>query len=178
MQQKFIRCKGPEHRKRTQKKTKQNLPLLTSRIFSTSGQWSSCYVHDWLLLIISMEYSHSWKANSSSVCQQIPCIYGTWRFITIFTTAHHLSLPIHPISFKPILIVHSQLRLSLPSGLFSWGFITKTVYAIFVFPSHATSPAQVVLLGLIIWIKYLVRNTNRRALHHAIFSNLLLFPPS
>jgi len=44
------RCKGPEHRKRTQKTTKWNLPLLTSRIFSISGQWSSCYVHDWLLL--------------------------------------------------------------------------------------------------------------------------------
>ena len=68
------RCKGPEHRKRTQKTTKWNLPLLTSRIFSISGQWSSCYVHDWLLLIIFTEHSHSCKANSSSVCQQIPCI--------------------------------------------------------------------------------------------------------
>ena len=113
MRQKCVRCKGPEHRKRTQKKTRQNLPLLTTRIFSTSGQWSLCYAHDWLLLIISMEYSHSWKANSSSVCQQIPCIL--WNLKVHYHIHNSPPLvPPHPSHF-----FQTYFNSSLPTMPFS-----------------------------------------------------------
>jgi hypothetical protein len=39
------------------------------------------------------------------------------------------STPPHPISLRSILISSSQLRLSLPSSLFTSGFLTKILYA-------------------------------------------------
>jgi hypothetical protein len=60
--------------------------------------------------------------------KKFPAFYGTWRFITEFTKARHLSLswarliqymsPSHPISLRFILILFSNLRLGLASGLF------------------------------------------------------------
>ena len=94
--------------------------------------------------------SHSWEANSSAASQAIPAFYGTWRFITIFTTASHLSLPwatwirptiyhftsvrfisalshlnpVHNLSFylcKIHFSIKFHLCLCFPSGLFpSW----------------------------------------------------------
>jgi hypothetical protein len=55
------------------------------------------------------------------------CLYGTRRFITVFTRAHHWSLSwarwihctsSHPISLRFVLILSSFPRLGLPSGLF------------------------------------------------------------
>ena len=101
------------HTKKTQKTIKWNLPLLTSRIFSTSGQWSLCYVHAWLLLIISMEHSHSWKANNSSVCQQIPCIL--WNLKVHYHIHNSLPLvPCHPSHF-----FQTYFKSSLPTMPFS-----------------------------------------------------------
>jgi hypothetical protein len=39
-----------------------------------------------------MEQRPFWEANSFSASQEIPAFYGTWRFITVFTTARHMSL--------------------------------------------------------------------------------------
>jgi hypothetical protein len=56
--------------------------------------------------------------------------YGTWKFITAFTTARHLSLSwakrnqsttSHPISSRFITMLSSHLRLDLPCGLFPTG---------------------------------------------------------
>jgi hypothetical protein len=33
-----------------------------------------------------------WEANSSQLVQKFPACYGTWRFITVFTTARHYLL--------------------------------------------------------------------------------------
>jgi hypothetical protein len=38
-----------------------------------------------------MEQSHSWEAGFAS-SQEIPRIYGTRKFITVLTSARHLSL--------------------------------------------------------------------------------------
>jgi hypothetical protein len=69
--------------------------------------------------------------------KNFPAFYGTQRFITAFTSVRHLSLcwsspiqslPPHPTSWRFALILSSHLRLGLPSGLFSSGFPTKTLY--------------------------------------------------
>jgi hypothetical protein len=63
--------------------------------------------------------------------------YGTRRFITVFTRAHHRSLPwaewthstpSNPISARSILLLSHQCP-GLPSGLFPLGFPIKTLYA-------------------------------------------------
>jgi len=39
-----------------------------------------------------MEQSPSSEADSSTASKEIPAFYGTRKFITAFTRAHHLSL--------------------------------------------------------------------------------------
>jgi len=124
--------------------------------------WTADWLIDWLtirkaLLIYSMEQS-PWETNRSSASQKIPAFYGTWRSITAFTSARHLSLswassiqsiPSYPTSWKSILILASHLRLGLPSGLFPSGFPTKTLYMPFLSPTHATCLTHLILLDLI-----------------------------
>jgi hypothetical protein len=44
------------------------------------------------LCTYSMEHSPPWKANRFSASQEIPRILWNRNFITVFTSAHHLSL--------------------------------------------------------------------------------------
>ena len=76
------------------------------------------------------------KLTGSAASQEIPRIFGTRRFITVLTSAHHLSLSSAnsiqspqppPTSWRSILILSSHLRLGLPIGLFTSGFPTRTV---------------------------------------------------
>jgi len=77
------------------------------------------------------------KLTGSQLVKKFPAFYGTRRIIIAFTSARHLSLssarsiqsmPAHPTSLRPILILSSHLRLGLTSGLFPSGFPTKTLY--------------------------------------------------
>ena len=90
-----------------------------------------------------MVQSPSWEANWFAASQEIPAFHGTRRFITALTSVRHLSLswtsPIqsirpHPTSWRSVLILSTHLRLGLPSGLFSSGFPTKTLYTPFSSP--------------------------------------------
>jgi hypothetical protein len=110
------------------------------------------------LLTYSMEQSPSWEAKMSWATQEIPRIYETRRFITVFTRARPLSLSWarliqsmspHPTSRRSILILSSHLRLGLPSGLLPSGFPSKALYAPILSPIRATCPAHLSFLDLI-----------------------------
>ena len=82
--------------------------------------------------------------------KKFPSFHGTRRFITAITSVRHLSLswasPMqsiypHPTSWRSVLILSTHLRLGLPSGLFPFGFPTKTLYTP-LSTIRATCPAQ------------------------------------
>ena len=98
------------------------------------------------------------KLTSSQLVKKFPTFYGTQRFITAFTSVHHLSLssansiqslPPHPTSWRSILILSSQLCLDLPSCLFPLGFPTKTLYTPPLSPIRATCSDHLMHLDLI-----------------------------
>ena len=74
------------------------------------------------------------KVTGLQLVKKFPAFHGTPRFITAFTSVHHLSLswasPIqsiypHPTSWRSILILSTHLRLGLPSVFFPSGFPIK-----------------------------------------------------
>ena len=88
------------------------------------------------------------KLTGSQLVKKYPALYGTRRFITALTSAHHLSLswassiesmPPNFTCWVSILIL-SHLRLGLPSYLFPSGFPTKTVYTPLLSPLMLHAP--------------------------------------
>ena len=77
------------------------------------------------------------KLTGSAASQEISRIFGTRRFITVLTSARHLSLSwtnsiqspqLPPTSWRSILILSFHLRLVLPICLFPSGFPTRNLY--------------------------------------------------
>ena len=121
-----------------------------------------------LLLQLSLSYTYlltylltPWsrvlleKLIGFHLVKKFPSFYGTRRFITAFTSPHHLSLSwggsIHstspnPTFWRSILILSPHLRLGFPSGLFPSGFPTKTLYTPLISPLRTTCHAHLVLL--------------------------------
>ena len=90
--------------------------------------------------------------------KKFPVFHTTRRFITALTSVRHLSLPWaspiqsiypHPTSWRSILILSTHLRLSLPSGLFPSGFLTKILYTPLSSPIGTTCPTHLILLDFI-----------------------------
>ena len=103
--------------------------------------------------------------------RKFPEYYGTRRFTTAFTKARHLSLswtraiqsiPPHPTSVRPILILSSHLCLGLPSSSFPEVSPLKPCMHLYLPPYalHAV-PISVCLTWSPEW--YLVRNTERNS---------------
>ena len=98
------------------------------------------------------------KLTGIQLVKKFPAFYGIRRFITAFTSTHHLSLswaslipsiPPHPTSCRSIFILSSNLCLGLPSGLFASGFSTKTPFMPLLYPICIICPAHLILLDFI-----------------------------
>jgi hypothetical protein len=83
------------------------------------------------------------KPPVAHLLRNFPTSHGARFFIILFTRARHWSLSwvkwiqsirSHPISLRSILLLSFHLRVGLPSGLFSFGFPTKTLYAFLFSP--------------------------------------------
>ena len=71
-------------------------------------KWNlKCPCYDVVFITDSLEQNPSWEANRSSACQGTPRIYGTWKFITTFTRAHH-----NPACASPLPHTHCMPCLS------------------------------------------------------------------
>ena len=108
----------------------------------------------WVYLHVSL----FWEANRLAG-SQIPHIL--WNRKVHYST-HKCPAPVpvlsqinparapHPTSWRSILILSSHLRLGLPRDLFPSGFLTKALCAAVLSSIHATYPAHLIRLDLII----------------------------
>jgi hypothetical protein len=112
--------------------------------------------------MLSTGASPSWEEKSSfaQLLKKLSIFYRTRRFIVMFTRALYWILtwatwiqPIHPhsIYLRSILILSSNIRLGLHYGLFTSGFITKTL-CIPLLVLRATRPAHLIIFDFIILI--------------------------
>jgi len=90
------------------------------------------------ILTHSMQHSPSWEATGSQLVKKFSTFNGNRRFIHYRTPKCPPPVPVmiqidqvippHLTSRRPISILSSHLRLSLPSFLFPSGFSTKTLF--------------------------------------------------
>ena len=125
------------------------------------------------------------KLTGLQLVKKFPAFHGTRRFITAFTSVHHLSLswasPIqsiypHPTSWRSILI-STHLRLGLPSGFFPSGFPIKTLYTPSPHP-YAPHAQPISFFSILSPAQYWVRSTDHLVPRYAISSIPMLPCPS
>ena len=150
--------------------------------------WHSEYCASWYILIIKPNRCTylltPWcrvlleMLTGLQLDKKFPAFYGTRRFITALTTVRHLSLswatPIqstypHPTSWGSILLLFTHLRLGFPSGLFPYGFPTKTLYAPSP-PPYAPHAQPITFFSILSPAQYWVSSTNHLTPRYAISS--------
>jgi hypothetical protein len=119
---------------------------------------------DWLTDSCIHSSSHSWsrvvleKLIVTQLVNKFPTFYGTFRFIIMFTRAHHLSLSWarwvwsvlpHPISERCILISSFHLHL----GIQLVSFLQVPYRYVYAFFAH-TCPTHLLFLDLVTWIAW------------------------
>ena len=126
------------------------------------------------------------KLTGSQLVKKSPTFYGTWRFITTFKSACYpslsparstQSLPLHPTSWRSILMLSSRLCPGLPDGLFPSHFPTKAFICLSSPPICATVP-PISFLDLITWTVLGVEYSSLSSslcsfLHYRFISSLL-----
>jgi hypothetical protein len=151
--------------------------------------WTYVYKREFLAFIITYLLT-PWsrvlleKLTGFKLVKKFPEFYRTRRFITAFTSAHHLSLSwansiqsiFHPTSWKCALILSFHLRLGLPSGLFPTGFPTKTLYKFILF-KYVLHAQPTSFFSILSPDEYWVRCTDHEAPHYEVFSTPLLPRP-
>ena len=129
------------------------------------------------------------KLTGLQLVKKFLAFHGTRRFITVLKIVRQLFLfwanPIqstypHPTSWRSILILSTHLRLGVPSGLFPFGFPTKTLYASPSYPIRATCPAYLILLDFItrtiLGEVYISLSSSLFSLLHSTVTSSLLVP--
>jgi len=127
------------------------------------------------------------KLAGSQLVKKFPAFYGTRSFITAFKSACHLSLswassiqsiPPHPTSRRPILILSSHLILDLPRSLYVRFPHHNQIY--FSPPTNATCPAHFILLnfitGTILSEQYRTLSSSLCSYFHSPVTSSLLGP--
>ena len=137
--------------------TKKNL-LLRWGVAPLLVQWTDLLIYLLTYLLTPWSRVLIERLTDSLLAKKFPTFYWTRKFITAFTSTHHVSLSLarqkqsltsHPTAWSSILVLCSHLRLGLPSGLVSSGFPTKNLHTLLLFPIRATCPAHLILLDLI-----------------------------
>ena len=123
------------------------------------------------------------KATCFSLRQKISAFYGTNNFITIYTTASHLSLfsarliqSRQHILFNVPFNTTIHLVQHLQSSLLSSCFPIKIMYTL-IFPPSVSHAMPILSTSISSPENYLI-STNHEAPYSATFSSLPLFPPS
>jgi len=114
---------------------------------------------------------HAQPAVSQPV-NKFPVFYRKWKFITVFTTACHLSLKSARSIASWLLMIHcnmfSHLDLCLPHGLFCSGFPTKTLYTHCIFSIHAEC------LSISCFLNWSLKSFDKFGIHKVMHRNIFL----
>ena len=122
------------------------------------------------------------KLTASAASQEIPHIFGNRRFITVFTSARHLSLswvnciqPPQPpqTSWRSILILSSHLHLGPPSGPFPQVSAPEPCAPLSPNP-YMPHALPISFFSILPPSQYLVRRKDHKAPHYIILSIPLL----
>jgi hypothetical protein len=124
--------------------------VVAPREADISSTW--CY-HKNTYLITPWSRVLFWEDNRLAASQEIPHILWNpkvlYRIHKCPSPVLILSQldPIHTPTSHSILMFSSHLRLGLPSGLFPWGFPTKTLYTPLLCPVRSTYPTHLIFIA-------------------------------
>ena len=122
------------------------------------------------------------KLTGSAASQEIPLIFGTRKFLTVLTSARHLSLSWAnstqspqppPTSWKSILILSSHLHLSLPKWSLSLRFPHQHLY---FSPPYALHAPPISFFSIFITRKILVEEYRSLSSSWCSFLHSLVTP--